>query len=70
MPAKAKTRNVSLTLEIGAFIDDRVASGGFRSASEVVRAALLLLQEDELRREARKRRHLDDGVPSSARSIR
>ena len=52
MPVNVKTRNVSLTPEIEAFITGRVASGRFRSASEVVRAALRLLEEDERRREA------------------
>ncbi|MFC7739163.1 type II toxin-antitoxin system ParD family antitoxin [Roseomonas sp. GCM10028921] len=45
-----KTRNVSLTPEMEVFIDGRVASGRYRSASEVVRAALRLLEEDERRR--------------------
>ncbi len=52
MPVNIKTRNVSLTPEIEAFIADRIACGRFRSASEVVRAALRLLEEDEHRREA------------------
>ena len=52
MVASVKTRNVSLTPEIEAFINDRVTSGRFRSASEVVRAALRLLVEEERRREA------------------
>ncbi len=42
-----KTRNVSLTPELEAFIDSTVASGRYRSASEVVRAALRLLHERE-----------------------
>jgi antitoxin ParD1/3/4 len=46
MPVR-KTRNVSLTPEMEMFIDGRVASGRYRSASEVVRAALRLLEEDE-----------------------
>ncbi len=50
MPSR-KTRNVSLTPEMEAFIDGRVASGRYRSASEVVRAALRLLEEDERRRQ-------------------
>ena len=52
MAVNVKTRNVSLTPEIEAFINDRVASGRFRSASEVVRAALRLLEDDERRRES------------------
>jgi antitoxin ParD1/3/4 len=51
MAQNVKTRNVSLTPEIEAFINDRVASGRFRSASEVVRAAMRLLEDDERRRE-------------------
>ena len=50
MPSR-KTRNVSLTPEMEAFIDGRVASGRYRSASEVVRAALRLLEEDERKRQ-------------------
>jgi putative addiction module CopG family antidote len=46
-----KTRNVSLTPEIDDFIAGRIASGRFGSASEVVRAALRLLEEEERRRE-------------------
>jgi hypothetical protein len=34
MPIR-KTRNVSLSPELAAFVDDRVASGRYRSASEV-----------------------------------
>lgn len=51
-----KTRNVSLTPELEALVDRKVASGRYRSASEVVRAALRLLDERE--------RHLDQ--PQSA----
>ena len=52
MPLNVKTRNVSLTLENEAFIIERVASGRFGNASEVVRAALRLLEDDERRRAA------------------
>ena len=52
MPLKTKTRNVSLTPEIDAFIASRIASGRFRSASEVVRAALRLLEDEERQQEA------------------
>jgi antitoxin ParD1/3/4 len=51
MSRERKTRNVSLTPELEAFIDGRVVTGRYRSASEVVRAALRLLEEDERRRE-------------------
>jgi putative addiction module CopG family antidote len=44
MPGRA-ARNISLTPEHAAFIADQVASGRFGNASEVVRAALRLLQE-------------------------
>lgn len=43
--------NVSLTAEQQSFIDARVASGRFASASEVMRHALRLMQEAEERRE-------------------
>ena len=42
-----KTRNVSLTPELEALIDRKVASGRYRSASEVVRAALRLLDQHD-----------------------
>ena len=47
MPARSSL-NVSLTRELTAFIDAQVASGRYRSASEVVRASLRLLQRDEI----------------------
>jgi antitoxin ParD1/3/4 len=54
-----KTRNVSLTPELEALVDSKVASGRYRSASEVVRAALRLLDERERRME-RKLQTLSD----------
>lgn len=39
------TLNVSLTAELGDFIQNEVSSGRYRTASEVVRAALRLLQQ-------------------------
>ncbi|ANY85015.1 CopG family transcriptional regulator (plasmid) [Microvirga ossetica] len=48
MPLR-KSRNVSLTLELKALVDQKVASGRYRSASEVVRAALRLLDDRERR---------------------
>ena len=46
MPAKF-IRSVSLTSELAALIDEKIASGYYRSASEVVRAALRLLAEQD-----------------------
>ena len=42
-----KTMNISLTPELERSVADRVASGRYRSASEVVRAALRLLEREE-----------------------
>jgi antitoxin ParD1/3/4 len=50
-----KTRNVSLTPELETLVDSKVASGRYRSASEVVRAALRLLDERERSMERRLR---------------
>jgi antitoxin ParD1/3/4 len=56
--------NVSLTRELDKFVADKVASGRYTSASEVVREALRLLEErdrsraeqlDEFNRELKKR---------------
>lgn len=50
MPLPAKfVRSVSLTPELTAFIDEKIATGHYRSASEVVRAALRLLVERDRR---------------------
>ena len=48
MPSKS-TLNVSLTPELTAMITAKVATGHYRSASEVVRAALRLLDERDRR---------------------
>lgn len=45
--------NVSLTPELERFIGGLVESGRYRSASEVVRAAVRLLQEREEEREVK-----------------
>jgi antitoxin ParD1/3/4 len=42
-----KTMNLSITPELELFVAERVASGPYRSASEVVRAALRLLNKEE-----------------------
>ncbi len=42
-----KTMNVSLTPELERSVAERVASGRYRTASEVFRAALRLLEKEE-----------------------
>ena len=46
--------NVSLSVELERFVRENVSSGRYRSASEVVRDALRLLQENENERRARE----------------
>lgn len=41
------TRNVNLTDELDGFVLSQVESGRYKNASEVVRAALRLLERDE-----------------------
>jgi antitoxin ParD1/3/4 len=41
------TRNVNLTKELDQFVASRVESGHYANASEVMRAALRLLERDE-----------------------
>jgi antitoxin ParD1/3/4 len=50
------TLNVSLPVELGRFVEERVASGRYSSASEVVRTALRLLEE----RDANLNRYIDN----------
>jgi antitoxin ParD1/3/4 len=59
-----KTRNVSLTPELDAFIDSTIASGRYRSASEVIRAALRLLHEQEHRAQRQTKRTANASPPS------
>lgn len=40
--------NVSITPELEGFVQEKVASGRYRSASEVVRAGLRLLERQDL----------------------
>jgi antitoxin ParD1/3/4 len=51
MPIRT-TMNVSLTPELEKFVESRVATGRYQTASEVVREGLRLLEEQERQREA------------------
>jgi antitoxin ParD1/3/4 len=58
--------NVSLTPQLAKLVNDQVASGKYGSASEVVRAALRLLMEQESKREWLVR-ELQIGLDASSR---
>ena len=63
--ANRETKTVSFTPEQAAFVAACVGSGRYQSASEVVRAALRLLQDQELHRDAeleRARALVNEGV--------
>jgi antitoxin ParD1/3/4 len=47
MPVHRTTLNVSLTPALEQFIAERVSSGRYQTASEVVRAGLRLLEQTE-----------------------
>jgi antitoxin ParD1/3/4 len=65
-----RTMHFSILPVLAAFVQGRVASGRYRSASEVARAAWRLLDEDERRREApvpaRHAARQDHGAPDGA----
>lgn len=50
MPARASL-NVSLTPELERFVQERVATGRYQTASEVIREGLRLLEQEERDRE-------------------
>lgn len=52
MACVGKNTSFSLDEHFSAFIEDEVASGRYRSASDVVRAALRLLEDRETRLDA------------------
>jgi antitoxin ParD1/3/4 len=47
------TRNVNLTVHFDRFVQRQVSSGRYSNASEIVREALRLLEEQEQEREAK-----------------
>ncbi len=47
------TRNINLTEHFDRFVETQLSSGRFNNASEIVRAALLLLEEHHQEREAK-----------------
>lgn len=47
------TRNINLTPEMHRFVDSRIQSGQYANASEVLRAGLRALEEDEKEDQAR-----------------
>jgi len=57
--------NVSLTPELENWVDEKVRSGRYASASEVIREALRLLEEQELAKQqhlAAARQKIDRGL--------
>lgn len=58
-------KNVSITPELDHFIIIQIASGRYQNASEVMRAALRLLEREETA-ESRKRAYLADQKISHA----
>jgi len=62
--------NVSLTRQLEKFVQKRVSSGLYTSASEVVREGLRLLEERETFKEARRRalrKDIEDGWTAAER---
>lgn len=61
------TRNVNLTPELDRFVTEKIGTGRYENASEVVRAALRSLERDEREYEARLtalRKAIDEGDAS------
>ena len=61
------TRNINLTAELDRFVAKKVATGRFANASEVLRAGLRLLEEQERFYEAKLAR-LNEALEEGERS--
>jgi antitoxin ParD1/3/4 len=64
--------NISLTPELERLVDEKVKSGRYASASEVIREGLRLLEEkEELKRQrlAEVRRKIDRGIEQLDRGL-
>jgi putative addiction module CopG family antidote len=62
------TRNVNLTDDLDHFVPQKVESGRYENASEVVRAALRTLEREEQRHEAKLtalRTAIDEAMPAA-----
>jgi antitoxin ParD1/3/4 len=55
MAAKQITRNIALTPHLDRFVQEKVSSGRYQTASEVVRDGLRLLEQHEENRRAQLR---------------
>lgn len=55
-------KNVSITPELDRFITTQIASGRYQNASEVMRAALRLLEREETAESRRRARLADQRV--------
>ena len=61
------TRNINLTEHFDRFVERQVSSGRYSNASEIVREALRLLEEQEQERERDQQAHgLIEPVPATA----
>lgn len=68
MAGKQITRNIALTPHFDQFLQGKVASGRYQSASEVVREGLRLLEERDLAQErSRLRDDIEAGWQQSQR---
>ena len=55
-------KNVSITPELDRFISAQIATGRYQNASEVMRAALRLLERDETAEQRKRDRLVDPKV--------